>query len=121
MKILLIEDDVNIQRITKLVVEKSGHQVLQAELGADGIAMSRTSSPDVILLDYNLPDFDGPTILKELLSHETTRAIPVIFLTAIAGSGEDAAFLRMGARGLISKPFKATTLLAEIGKVLAHS
>lgn len=119
MKILLVEDDENIQRITKLVLEKSRHEVLKAMSGKDGLALARGELPDVILLDYNLPDRDGPSILIEILADDRISLIPVIFLTAIASRGEEATFKRMGARGLISKPFKPTVLMSEIERVLA--
>lgn len=119
MKILLIDDEDDIRRIAHLSLARlGGMEVLDAAGGLDGIETARRELPDAILLDVMMPGFDGGATLARLRSDPETAAIPVIFLTAKAMSSEVLRLRRMGAVGVLTKPFNPTTLASEVRSLL---
>ena len=114
-KILLIENERDIQTLVKIALEFTGkHDVLVADNGYAGLALADSERPDLILLDVMMPELDGFETLKRLRDRETTRTIPVIFLTARAQKPEIEKGLKMGAIGYITKPFQAMQLHEQI-------
>jgi two-component system, OmpR family, response regulator len=110
-KILLVEDDPDIQTITKFTLEIVGK--FKAHVCGEGsyaLQAAKTYRPDLILLDVMMPDLDGPSVLKELRAHAETSQIPVIFMTAKVQPVEIAQFKQLGAMDVISKPFDPMTL-----------
>jgi two-component system alkaline phosphatase synthesis response regulator PhoP len=117
--LLLIDDEDDIREVAGLSLEMTqGWTVTTANGGAAGIALAGNCVPDAILLDVMMPDLDGPGTLRTLQSQESTRAIPVIFLTAKVQAADRENFLRLGVRGLISKPFDPMTLGEQITALL---
>ncbi len=118
-KILLIDDDTDIQTLTEMVLTLSANWVvLLASSGQEGLEIATAESPDAILLDVMMPDMDGPETLKELRSHSQTQSIPVIFLTAKAQAKDQRTLYAAGADGVITKPFDVNTLATQISDFL---
>lgn len=118
-RILLIEDDPDIQRLLGLTLKlTAGAEIQGATEGLDGIAMAKEWQPELILLDRMLPDMEGTAVLQALKAETATAAIPVIFLSARAGEAEIEAAIAEGAVGYIVKPFDPMGLAAEIGRIL---
>ena len=118
--LLLIDDDDDIREVAGLSLEMTqGWMITAANGGAAGIAMAGTCAPDAILLDVMMPDMDGPATLRVLQSQETTKSIPVIFLTAKVQAADRESFMQLGVRGIIAKPFDPVTLGDQIGSLLA--
>lgn len=114
-KVLLVDDDPAIRRIAQFCLERIGNwQVLIAADGAEAIAAARAEQPDLILLDFRLPDTDGPALLAEFRSHEQTCRIPVIFMTARVQQSEVEEYRKLDVSGVITKPFDPLTLVEEI-------
>ena len=86
--------------------------------GQDGVNKAAAEQPDVILLDMMMPIMDGPSTLEALRSNDRTRNIPVIFLTAKAMTSEIERLKRMGARGILTKPFDPTVLATQMKAIL---
>jgi DNA-binding response OmpR family regulator len=80
-KILIIEDELALQKTFSDILEKEGYQVISALNGESGLILAKRENPDLILLDLILPQKDGFEVLKELKKDETTKEIPVIVLT----------------------------------------
>jgi DNA-binding response OmpR family regulator len=80
-KILIIEDELALQKTFSDILEKEGYQVISALNGESGLMLAKRENPDLILLDLILPQKDGFEVLKELKKDETTKEIPVIVLT----------------------------------------
>jgi len=120
MKVLVIDDDADIRRIARFSLTRFARcEVLEANNGAEGIALARAERPDVILLDVTMPGADGRATLRALQVESTTAAIPVVFLTARAGMREESDdLMRLGARGVLAKPFKPNTLGAQLERLL---
>ena len=118
--LLLIDDEDDIREVAGLSLEMTqGWLVTAANGGAAGIAVAGTCAPDAILLDVMMPDMDGPATLRVLQSHEATKSIPVIFLTAKVQAADRENFMQLGVRGIIAKPFDPITLGDQISSMLA--
>jgi CheY-like chemotaxis protein len=118
-KVLMVDDDQSIRRICQVSLANVGKwQVILAESGYDGLELARKEKPDVILLDVMMPGMDGPTTLLKLREDDELKHIPVILMTAKVQPQEVEQYTRLGASGVISKPFDPLTLPSEIRKLL---
>lgn len=114
-KLLLVEDDPDIQRIVVMALEfKTDWTVVVASNGVEGLQKAAEEHPDVILLDAMMPKMDGLDTCKRLKEDENLRDVPVIFLTARSQQDEVAAGLAAGAIGYLVKPFDPMGLADEI-------
>jgi CheY-like chemotaxis protein len=118
MKVLLAEDEPDVQLIARLSLKKAGFAVTTANNGVEAIERVATDRPDVILLDWMMPDMDGFETCRRLKADPATRDIPVIFLTAKVQESEVAKALALGAAGCIGKPFDALALGAQVRSIL---
>jgi len=119
MKVLIIDDEEDTRSIASMSLSiLGGLEVLEAESGPDGLRTAEREQPDVILLDMMMPIMDGSQTLVALQSNEGTRRIPVIFLTAKAMSTEIERLKRMGAVGVLTKPFDPTILASQVKAIL---
>lgn len=111
---LIIDDEVQIRRLLRVVLEADGYRVLEADTGEQGLSDIALRRPDVVLLDLGLPKIDGLTVLRRLRewSH-----IPVMVLTVRADAEEKVAALDAGADDYITKPFDSAELLARLRAV----
>ena len=115
-KILLIDDEPQIQKFLRISLSSQQYQVLAAENGHRGITMALDERPDLIILDLGLPDMDGKHVLQRLVGE--TR-IPVVVLSVRNNETEKVACLNMGAHDYVVKPFSVNELLARIRRTLA--
>ena len=115
---LVIDDERPIRRLLRLLLERQGYQVYEAETGDLGLQQAASRRPDVILLDLGLPDMDGLTVLKRL--REWTRT-PVLILTVRDSESDKVAALDNGADDYLTKPFGAEELLARLRALRRHS
>lgn len=114
-KVLLIDDDADIREVAQLTLETmGGFVVLTACDGASGIATARREKPDLILLDVMMPVMDGVQTFRGLRAEESTRAIPVVFMTARIQISDRDRLSQLGARGIIAKPFDPMSLAEEV-------
>ena len=120
MKILLAEDEPDIQFVTRIALEDDGHDVVTVDDGLAAIAAAQAVRFDVILLDVMMPRLDGMGACQQLKADQRTSHIPIIFLTARSQQFEIQAGLQLGALGYIVKPFDTFTLAREITAILAR-
>ena len=120
MKVLVIEDNPEIQEAISLTFELHWPEarVIAATEGYDGITMTESESPDIIILDLGLPDVDGFKVLKEIRNFSDT---PVIILTVREEEIDKVRGLELGADDYIVKPFSHMELLARVKAVLRRS
>ena len=128
--ILLIDDDKEICALTKSVLEKTGHyDVIVSTQGRDGIALAKSHKPDLILLDIIMPDMDGTEVARILSENDSTKTVPIVFLTAIAVPAVFLAALieneelkqragQVGGYYFIQKPITPNELSARIDAIL---
>lgn len=110
-KILVIDDDPDILALLKKGFENRGYEVVTAANGAEGIQLSNTAQPDLIILDVELPDFDGIEVCQRIRHNSI---VPIIFLTIRSEETDVVLGLGVGADNYISKPFKMPELIAKV-------
>ena len=110
-KILIIEDDIQIQNFMAYTLENAGFSVEGAVNGKDGISCMVRKNADLILLDLGLPDMDGMEVLHKI---REWSEVPIIIVSARDQDKEKAAALDDGADDYLTKPFSATELMARI-------
>ncbi len=109
--ILVIDDEVPIQKLLKLPLVDAGFKVEEALTGRQGLVSLASFAPDLILLDLGLPDMDGLDVLKEL---RAWSKIPVIILSARGQDRDKISGLDLGADDYLTKPFSVQELLARV-------
>jgi putative two-component system response regulator len=114
-EIVLIVDDepTNLSVLSQLLRPEYQVRAVNSGEGALRAAVAEPQ-PDLILLDVMMPGMDGYAVLGQLLAEETTSHIPVVFLTALAGSSDEEHGLQLGAADYISKPINPTVVLARV-------
>ncbi len=113
-RILIVEDDFDNTTLVRLLLERENFDVITAENGEKGIAVTRSELPDLIVLDLDMPVMDGWRMIEGLKESENTRDIPVVVVTAHLLPDERYKAFDAGCNGYISKPFQVTDLVAEI-------
>ena len=117
-KILIIDDEIHIVELLKFNLENNGYKVDYSYDGFDGYLKIKEFQPDLILLDWMLPNISGIDLLKKIRSDETLEQIPVIMLTAKNMEEDKLEGLEDGADDYITKPFSVREVLARITSVL---
>jgi CheY-like chemotaxis protein len=118
--VLLVEDEDQLRRVMKDLLEREGYTVVEARDGVQALDQVDRFAPDVIILDLNLPGLDGYGVLTQLRSRPTTRAIPVMVLTAKGDEDNEVRVFELGADDFITKPFRARALSARLEAVLGR-
>jgi CheY-like chemotaxis protein len=122
MKVLIIDDEEDTRKIASMSLSiLGGLEVIEAESGEEGIAKAELEKPDVILLDMMMPVMNGENTLNQLQQSPASEKIPVIFLTAKAMNSEIERLKRMGAAGVLTKPFDPTLLADQVRAILGRA
>jgi len=116
--ILMIEDNAANMKLALLLLQKAGHSVLCAVDAEAGLALARSESPDLILMDIQLPGMDGLAATALLKQDPATAAIPVIALTAMAMKADREKSQLAGCDAYIAKPLRYQELYATIDALL---
>jgi type II secretory ATPase GspE/PulE/Tfp pilus assembly ATPase PilB-like protein/ActR/RegA family two-component response regulator len=119
-KVLLVEDEEQLRRVMKDLLEREGYLVSEARDGIQALDQVDRHAPDIIVLDLNLPGLDGYSVLQQLRSRPATRAIPVMVLTAKGDEDNEVRVFELGADDFITKPFRARALSARLEAVLGR-
>ena len=117
-KILVVEDEENIQELIRYNLDKEGYHVTCVLSGEKGLEAARTGNPDLVLLDLMLPGLDGLDICKELKRDPATQGIAVIMVTAKGDESDIITGLELGADDYVIKPFSPKVLLSRVKAVL---
>ena len=118
--VLLVEDEDQLRRVMKDLLEREGYKVAEARDGAQALDEVDRSAPDLIMLDLNLPGLDGYGVLQRLRSRPSTSQIPVIVLTAKGDEDNEVRVFQLGADDFLTKPFRARALSARLEAVLGR-
>lgn len=119
-KILIAEDDQDIRELIVLTLSFNGFDVVSAEDGQVAVEKAPGGNFDLILMDVRMPRMTGYEACATLKSMESTRDIPIVFLSAKGQEGEIATGLQAGASDYILKPFAPDQLVSTINKVLSQ-
>ena len=116
--VLVVEDNPANLTLATFLLESAGHSVLSATDAEAGLALARTAQPSLILMDIQLPGMDGLEATMQLKRDATTRAIPVIALTAFAMKGDEERIRAAGCDGYIGKPMRYKDFLTVVESFL---
>jgi CheY-like chemotaxis protein len=117
-KILIADDHEDNRELLQLMLSGAGYEVREAKDGHECLAIARTESPDLIVMDLSMPGLDGWGVLQELKADPRTMTIPCMAVTAHADLARDRA-LQTGFLAYVSKPFSSDVLLRTIATLLA--
>ncbi len=120
-KVLVVDDDLNIQRVLVFTLKQEGFEVHVASDGQAGVEMAASIAPDLILMDVAMPKLDGYAATQQIRAAEQGRRVPIIMLTAEADVEQRVRGLRAGADDDIVKPFHPLELIARIKALLSRS
>ncbi len=121
-RVLVVDDDEDIRMIAELSLhEIGGWQVLLAKSGAQALEIAQNEVPDVILLDFMMPGMSGRDTFLAFAANPKLCCVPIIFMTARVQRSEVEALERIGAKGVIAKPFDPITLSDEVRRILENA
>jgi len=117
--ILIVEDNEKNRKLARDVLEVKGYRTIECETAEQGLKLAAQQSPDLILMDIQLPGMDGITAMKQLKASPDTAKIPIIAITASAMTHNRTTMLAEGFDGYQTKPISLKDFLGEIERVLA--
>ena len=117
-RILIVEDTPNNMKLAVFLLERAGHEVLQATDAEQGIRIAQERQPELILMDVQLPSMDGLTATRLLKSDAQTRSIKIIAVTALAMAGDQEKIAAAGCDGYIAKPLRYKEFLRVVTETL---
>ena len=116
MKILLVEDDIMLNEMIDEYITSTGHIIKSVKTGNDAFNTLEKEKFDLLILDINLPDIDGFTILEKM--HEQKRMIPTIYISALIDIEDISRAFDLGCFDYLKKPFHLKELTLRINKIL---
>ncbi len=117
-RVLVVDDNEANIHLVRFILKKNGVEVIEARNGTEGVELAVQKKPDLILMDVQLPDFDGLEATKRIRASEADGNIPIIALTSYAMAGDEEKALAAGCTGYISKPIDVKAFIIEIEKYL---
>ena len=117
MTILIIEDEKNICDFMATTLKAQGYKTITTGLGREGLSLTASQCPELILLDLGLPDIDGMEVIRRVRDY---TSIPIIVISARTQEKEKVTALDLGADDYITKPFGSSELMARIRTALRH-
>jgi DNA-binding response OmpR family regulator len=120
--ILYIEDDLEMIDLVRLILKPRGYTVIGAQGGREGLDILNTRIPDLVLLDLMMPDLDGWDVYQQIRGNPTTRAIPIVIVTAKSQTIDKVLGLHIaGVDDYICKPFHPQELSDSIERLLKRA
>jgi len=116
--ILIIEDELPVRRLLRAILETRQYSVVESPTGDEGLRKAATEQPDLVLLDLDLPDVDGVTVIARLREWST---MPIIVVSARSGEQDKIVALDAGADDYLTKPFGVGELLARVRVAVRHN
>ncbi len=119
--ILVVEDDLAIREMLGFSLQNSGFRVSKAESGAQALELMQHQSPDLLVIDWGLPDFSGVELIAMIRRDEVLKEVPIIMLTARAEERDKIKGLEQGADDYLTKPASIQELIARINAHLRRA
>ena len=117
-RVLVVEDNADNLELIRLILVRSGYEVLVAPTGEEGVAMTLREHPDFILMDINLPGIDGLEATRRIRDSESNGSIPIIAITSNAMRGDMEQVLAAGCNGYFEKPIDPLRIMDDIHAIL---
>lgn len=119
-RILIAEDEPDIRELIRLALQFNGYEVISASDGAEAVELASNNSFDLIMLDVRMPRLTGYEACRQLRKMESTKEVPIVFLSAKGQEAEVDEGIEAGADRYILKPFAPIELANEIKQILAE-
>jgi two-component system cell cycle response regulator DivK len=116
--ILLVEDDFMNMKLVQHVLKSEGYTVVKATTGWEALNQIKTGLPDLIIMDVQLPDIDGMTLVRIIRANEAAKETAILALTAFAMKGDREKILKNGCSDYISKPINIENFISTVRKYL---
>ena len=120
-KILVVEDDEDIQELIDFNLAREGYHVLKVASGEEALSVENREKPDLVILDLMLPGLDGLEVCRRLKSGQDGGAVPIIMVTAKGEESDIVTGLELGADDYLVKPFSPRILVARVRNVLRRA
>jgi two-component system, cell cycle response regulator DivK len=117
-RILIVEDHEDARRILRDMLATTDYELVEAENGEQALAEVARQRPDLILMDIQLPVFDGYEATRRIRANPDTSSIPIIAVTSYALSGDESKALAAGCNSYVAKPFSPRKILAMVQEFL---
>jgi DNA-binding response OmpR family regulator len=117
-EVLVVEDEDDVRRLVRVLLERAGHRVVEASTGAEALRAIQGARPDLVVLDVTMPELDGWQTLERI---RDLSDVPVLMLTARAGELDKVRGLKSGADDYVTKPFGRQELLARVEALLRRT
>jgi two-component system, chemotaxis family, chemotaxis protein CheY len=116
--ILTVDDSPSIRQMIKVTLAPTGHNVIEAGDGAQGLEKAKSGKLDLVITDLNMPVMNGLEFIRALRALPAFVGLPIVFLTTESNEAVKAEAKKAGATGWITKPFKQEQLLAVVAKLV---
>jgi len=113
-RILVIEDQEDNRKIVRDLLSSAGYEVIEATTGVEGVAAAKVETPDLILMDIQLPGINGYEATRQIRANPALQHIPIIAVTSYALGGEERKAIEAGCDAYFAKPFSPRKLLGKI-------
>lgn len=120
-KVLVVEDNDDNLRLISYALRRCGYEVVSAESGTKGVELALASRPEFIIMDINLPDFDGLEATRRIRQSSANGSIPIIAITSYAMAGDMDHVLEAGCTGYFEKPIDPLTIMDKIHALLGKA
>lgn len=117
-RILVVDDDADVQKVVKRAAEAASFEVVQAFDGALGLHLATSERFDLVLLDINMPMMDGRDVLRKIKQNPTTADVPVLIYSGRIDQLDRVSGLELGADDYLEKPFDTRMLLRKISRMI---
>ena len=117
-RVLVVEDNERNLKLVRDVLQYAGYEIIEASTGEEGVELAQSRSPDVILMDLQLPDIDGMEALRRIRKSPVTADVPVVAVTAFAMQDDRARVFDAGFDGYLEKPLSVRELPAQVEQFL---
>jgi DNA-binding response OmpR family regulator len=114
MKVLVVEDDLDIQELVVALLSRDGHDVVAEDEGWAGLAAALSRAPDLVILDWMMPGMSGIDVCRAIRADPRTKHIPVLMLTSKAQEGDIDQAFTVGADDYMVKPFRGRELVSRV-------
>ncbi|MBI5872851.1 MAG: response regulator [Candidatus Omnitrophica bacterium] len=120
-KIIVIDDDPDIRDVLNLTLTEEGYEVLEAGDGKEGLALIKNKAPNLVIVDYNMPRMNGPSLVGVVKKDILMSHLPIIMLTGKGEVSDKVSGINAGADDYMVKPFEPRELLARIKMILRRT
>jgi two-component system, cell cycle response regulator DivK len=119
-KVLIVEDNELNMKLFNDLLEAHGYQTIKTASGVEAVDLARSQSPDLILMDIQLPEVSGLEVIRWLKADEALKKIPVVAITAFAMKGDEEKIRAEGCEAYLSKPISVVKFLETVRNFLGH-